>query len=258
MKTKCIYKIINLINKKVYIGQSVDCKQRWRQHKKEVTKDNPPMIINRAMKKHGIENFIFEIMTSILPVNDEQEYCKIADELESNFIKEYQSHISLGKGYNVSGGGSTSPKAENFKQIMRNWHTSLSDEEKEKRSKMHSEAILKLIATKGHPAQGTKRTPEQLQTLSLARKNNPVIYTEEIRQNMSEAHIGIKDSKETKQKKSESAKEAWEKRVDYSRKCQAPNCTIEGKVKYKIIDGIRYCNKHGLRMLRYGRLDTVK
>jgi hypothetical protein len=119
------------------------------------------------------------------------------------------------------------------------------------------EATLQQIATKGHPAQGTKRTPEQSKILSLARQEHPVEYTKEIREKMSESHIGIKDSDETKQKKSESAKEAWDKRIDYTRKCDAPGCDIHGKVKYKIINSIRYCNKHGLRMLRYNRLDTL-
>ena len=75
---------------------------------------------------------------------------------------------------------------------------------------------------------------------------------------MSEVHIGIKDSEETKQRKSESAKEAWDKRIDYSRKCSAPGCEVSGKAKYKIINGVRYCNKHGLRMLRYGRIDCLR
>jgi hypothetical protein len=89
------------------------------------------------------------------------------------------------------------------------------------------------------------------------RLENPIEYTEEIRQHMSEVHIGIKDSEETKAKKSESAKEAWDKRIDYSRKCDAPGCEVSGKAKYKIINGIRYCNKHGLRLLRYNRLDCL-
>lgn len=120
MNTKCIYKITNMINGKIYIGQSVDFKQRWRQHKKESLKELPSMIINQAMKKHGIDNFIFEVISSIIPIKNEIEYCKIADELEEQFIKEYQSHISLRKGYNVSRGGMTSPKSEEWKQYMSN------------------------------------------------------------------------------------------------------------------------------------------
>jgi len=76
---------------------------------------------------------------------------------------------------------------------------------------------------------------------------------------MSEAHLGHQDSKETKENKSESAKRVWVQRIDYSEiKCQATNCSITGKAKYKIVDNIRYCNKHGLRMLRHGKLERLK
>jgi len=44
--------------------------------------------------------------------------------------------------------------------------------------------------------------------------------------------------------------------IDYSRKCEAPGCEVSGKAKYRIINEIRYCSKHALRMLRYNRLDT--
>jgi len=119
MKHKSIYKITNSVNNKVYIGQSNCPSKRWYQHKQEAKKEQPSMVVNQAMKKYGIENFIFEVICSILPVTDETEYCKIADEFEEHFITEYQSHISFGKGYNVSNGGSTSPKSEEWKQAMR-------------------------------------------------------------------------------------------------------------------------------------------
>ena len=133
----------------------------------------------------------------------------------------------------------------------------LSPEERAVISKKQSESFTKYIKENGHIALGTKRSPEILQKMSQLRLVNPVDYTLEKRQHMSEAHIGIKDSEETKQNKSISAKEAWEKRIDYSRKCSAPGCEVSGKAKYKIINGIRYCNKHGLRLLRYNRLDSL-
>lgn len=127
MKTKSIYKITNLVNNKGYIGQSVDPKQRWRQHKKESKKDIPKMVINLAMKKHGVENFTFTILTTVLlpeynpdltEIENEKIYCGIADKLEDQLIEEHQTHISTGKGYNVSLGGSTSPKSDEWKQKM--------------------------------------------------------------------------------------------------------------------------------------------
>jgi hypothetical protein len=140
---------------------------------------------------------------------------------------------------------------------MKNWHASLSTEERAEISRKQSEATLKQIEKKGHPAAGRIVTEGEKELHRKARLDKPLEYTPELRQKMSEAHIGIKDSEETKRRKSESAKEAWEKRIDYSRKCEAPGCEVEGKHKYKLINNVRYCNKHGLRMLRYGRLDLA-
>jgi hypothetical protein len=92
------------------------------------------------------------------------------------------------------------------------------------------------------------------------------IYTEDVRKRFSESHISIKDTKdtkdteETKSKKAESATEAWYKRntirfATEDIRCQAPGREVSGKAKYKIIDGIRHCNKHGLLVLRYDRVD---
>jgi group I intron endonuclease len=58
-----LYCITILINNKVYVGQSVDNKVRWRQHK--YFSKNPGksgQYIHRAMNKYGIENFKFDIV----------------------------------------------------------------------------------------------------------------------------------------------------------------------------------------------------
>jgi len=244
-----LYKIVNKINEKIYIGQSVDTYRRWQAHCKDAEKNDPPSVISKAIKKYGKINFEFKVIASCKTYED-------ANDTETLLVKQYNSLVPLG--YNVSNGGYNAPKTEAWKTAMRNWHASLSAEEKEKRSKMHSETTLKLIAEKGHPALGTKRTPEQIKKLIEARKNNPVEYTTEVRQHMSEAHLGLKDSEETKKKKSESIKEQWKTRGEYDdKKCEALNCDISGKAKYKIIDGIRYCNKHGLRALRTGTAELL-
>lgn len=252
-KIICIYRITNLINKKNYIGQTIDASKRWWQHKNEARKAEPSMIINKAMKKYGISNFKFEIIASCWNYQN-------ANEVETLLVKQYESHISTGKGYNVSNGGNTAPKTEEWKQMIRDWHASLSPEEKQKRSEIHREYIINQIETRGHPALGNKWTDEQKAKLSESLKaiDKDKWYTDEVRLHMSKAHIGIKDSEETKKNKSNSAKEAWKNRIDYSNiKCSVPNCDVCGKAKYKIVDGIRYCVKHGLRLLRYGRLDLL-
>lgn len=53
-----IYKITNLINGKIYIGQSIHIEQRWKEHCRQSAKS----LISDAIKKYGKENFSFEII----------------------------------------------------------------------------------------------------------------------------------------------------------------------------------------------------
>lgn len=227
-----LYRITNQLNGKVYIGQTNKPDYRWYQHRSYAGNENKhKQYIHRAMAKYGIENFIFEVIVSC----QTQESADIVEDL---LIIQYDSR-NKEKGYNLKAGGS---------------HGGHSEETKQKQS----EATYRQIAAQGHPATGRTVSEEEKELHRKARLENPLEYTPGLRQKMSEAHIGIKDSEDTKQKKSDSAKEAWEKRIDYSRKCEAPGCEVSGKAKYKIINGVRYCNKHGLRMLRYGRIDSLR
>ncbi len=227
-----MYKITNNINGKVYIGQTMDISKRWGAHKSFARNDDKPrQYIHHAIAKYGSENFIFEAIATCRNQKD-------ADIIEDQLIQQYDSR-NKEKGYNLKAGGSHGEHSEETKQKQR-------------------EATQRQIEEKGHPAAGRIVSQETRDLMRKIRLENPIDYTEEVCKNMSEAHIGIKDSDDTKQKKSESAKEAWDKRIDYSRKCSASGCEVSGKAKYKIIDGIRYCNKHGLRMLRYGRIDSLR
>lgn len=93
-----IYKITNLINKKVYIGQSINIEKRFIAHKsvyKNYKAHNYEYPLYRAMRKYGFENFQFEIL----------EECSIKDldEKEKYYIKYYNS--KLPNGYNQDDGG---------------------------------------------------------------------------------------------------------------------------------------------------------
>lgn len=227
-----LYKITNQLNGKIYIGQTIDLHGRWQAHKSYAKNpEKTGQYVHRAMAKYGIENFVFEQIATCISQED-------ADTTESFLILQYDSR-NKEKGYNLTTGASYGGHSEETKEKIR-------------------QATINQIATKGHPAQGRIVTEEEKELHRKLRLENPIDYTPEIRQHMSEAHLGIKDSEETKQRKAESAKQAWQQRVDYSEiKCQAPGCEISGKAKYKIIDGVRLCNKHGLRMLRHGRLSLA-
>lgn len=57
-----IYKFTNLVNGKIYIGQSVDIERRLNEHKRRNEQR-----IDKAIKKYGFENFNFEIIELCSP-----------------------------------------------------------------------------------------------------------------------------------------------------------------------------------------------
>lgn len=77
MKKIGIYKIINTVNGKVYVGQSINIYERWAQHKyKSIYPEELGYnsAIHAAMRKYGFENFIFEIIEECEPeLLDERE-----------------------------------------------------------------------------------------------------------------------------------------------------------------------------------------
>ena len=100
-----IYKIQNLINGKVYIGQSINIERRFHQHKYD---DSQNSVIHRAIKKYGIENFSFEVI-------EECNY-KDLDEREIFWIKYYNSS-NKNNGYNLTLGGQRGQKYD-YAQIF--------------------------------------------------------------------------------------------------------------------------------------------
>lgn len=91
-----IYKITNLINGKIYIGQSVDIKKRWRQHKRnsQIKGREYDKYLYRAFRKYGLENFSFEVIEEC---NED-----LLDEKEQYYISYYDSYNN---GYNMTQGG---------------------------------------------------------------------------------------------------------------------------------------------------------
>ena len=60
-----IYEIINIINNKKYIGQSIEIKRRWNDHKSELRRNSHHNIyLQKSWNKYGEENFKFEVIES--------------------------------------------------------------------------------------------------------------------------------------------------------------------------------------------------
>lgn len=97
MVTGYIYKVTNMVNGKVYIGQTIQSvKDRWYRHcqKKCLSDEERNMQIKRAIFKYGKENFKVETL----------EECSQSqlDERERYYISYFNSHK---EGYNSTDGG---------------------------------------------------------------------------------------------------------------------------------------------------------
>ena len=97
-----IYKIQNLINGKVYIGQSIDIERRWWQHKYAAKKPQSidyNSILYDAIREYGIENFQF----SVIQICDKNQL----DQKQKFWIKQYHSFVNdkNSNGYNLTIGG---------------------------------------------------------------------------------------------------------------------------------------------------------
>ena len=90
-----VYKLTNLTNQKVYIGQAVDIGERFKQHTKcGLGIDTPSNMLYTAMLKDGVENFTFEVLEECErgQLNDREKY----------YIDFYRAQEH---GYNMSRGG---------------------------------------------------------------------------------------------------------------------------------------------------------
>lgn len=88
-----IYKISNNYNNKVYIGLTNDVERRMYQHK--IGHDAKHSAIDKAILKHGWENFNYEII-------DQSDSREVIKQLEQFYIQQYDSYLH---GYNCTLGG---------------------------------------------------------------------------------------------------------------------------------------------------------
>lgn len=115
-----IYKITNLINNKIYIGQTRSTiSNRWNQHVSAAfsnqKKKDYNFLLHKAIRKYGKDNFKIEII-------EEVEESQNLDERESFWIHFYNSCIleEESMGYNMTYGGEGSSKINKY-QLHELW-----------------------------------------------------------------------------------------------------------------------------------------
>jgi len=92
-----IYKITNLVTRKLYIGQTTQTlEQRWKQHLVFINRNKNTKLSN-AIRKYGAQNFLIELI-------EQAPNQQILNEREQYWIKLYNT-IDPGIGYNMTEGG---------------------------------------------------------------------------------------------------------------------------------------------------------
>ena len=171
MKIQGIYKIINCINGKVYIGQSIDIEKRFKEHKYNI-KTNIKHPLYKAIRKYDVGNFEFIIIEHVI---DDNELNK-REQYYLDYFKSYNSKY----GYNICKESTTT---RGYK------HT---DKTKQKFSEKHK---------------GKKLSEEHIQAIVKFQTGRK--HTEECKRKISEGNKGKIISKEQRQKRSEMAKKQW-------------------------------------------------
>lgn len=174
-----IYKIINILNNKIYIGYSINIYRRWEDHKRLLKKNTHHSIkLQNAYNKYGVNSFVFEII----------------EECDKKYIvKREQYYIDLFDSYN--NGYNCLPKARStFGRILTN----------ETRIKMSLAQIGKKLTEEqkikiGISNKGKKHSKESKIKMSLSKKGYKV--SDEAKKKMSKAKKGTKQSFKTKEKR---------------------------------------------------------
>jgi group I intron endonuclease len=175
-----IYRATNSVNRKVYIGQTVEnLLQRKAKHFQDAKDKSKRIVFHKALNKYGKDNFEWDVI----------DVAKNAEELNNKeifWIKHFNSHIKNNKGYNMTNGGLGSVgykhRIEDVEKMMII-----------QRKRVESEGYI-------HPFLGKNHTDETKKTLSkIAEKrfeninNHPWLgrnHSEESKRKMSESQTG--------------------------------------------------------------------
>ena len=108
-----IYSYKNLINGKQYIGQTINPKQRYLQHKSSAFNEKDKeynSLLHQAFRKYGYEKFQYSVLA-------ESDDIDILNELEVSLIKKYNTKVP--NGYNIEDGGKNCSKPQTEQQKIK-------------------------------------------------------------------------------------------------------------------------------------------
>lgn len=227
-----IYKILNLVNNKVYIGQTRLGKSRWVNHRAKFnTNSHPNKHLQSAWNKYGEDSFKFEVI----------EECSTLAELDVCETKWIIEHNATDKrfGYNsTTGGNSGFIMSKEVRKKMSVLKTGFkhSDETKRKISINHSRHSL-----------GKRHSDETKRKISESGKGRIVsAETNEKKRNSMIGKIMPPRTQEYKDRQSQSLREVWSDPEFKAKMSPIRKSQMTDEVKLKISNTKKLqCEKNG-------------
>lgn len=177
-----IYKAINKVNGKIYIGQTIQSlNRRIQKHIRRSLGKKDNLYFHSAIRKYNKENFIWEIIAE----------CNSLEELNKVEIDMIEKYNTFENGYNLTAGGNGIAKFNHTKEAKKkmseskkgeknpNYNKPPTEETKKKMSKAHEGSILS--------EETKKKIGESLKGNCNMRGKHP---TEETKKKMSKARMG--------------------------------------------------------------------
>lgn len=228
-----VYKIVNDVNDKIYIGQSINVIARWKDHVNSLRRgDSRCTLLQRAWNKYGEEHFYFEILESCSE--------EMLDDVETKYIDFYDSR-NINKGYNIEPGGN------------KNKH--LADETKRKigdanRGRSHSEEAKRKMSEsrtgENNGMYGKHHSEESKKKMSNAKKGKPGKPCTDYQKECARlANLGKDVSEETRKKISEANKG----RIPYNKNPRPVYCIELNRVFATASDAGKELNIHSSNVI---------
>lgn len=220
MNKGIVYRLVNRVNGKSYIGRTMDVTKRMWEHKNVVkkatgkTKERP---IVKAFLEFGFEAFDFEILYESEPFEDRKLLDKHLDEKEIFYIEKYNS---VENGYNLTKGGKGAYGLG--RKIRESWTDERRKEFSERMKGGNNPCYgKKFVGVKKPKLLGKKHSEERRKKISEALKGKGHPQSEETKRKISESTRGVPKS-ETHRKNAAEAKRGkkvpsnWKPILQYS------------------------------------------
>lgn len=224
--SQVIYKIVNLVNDKFYIGSTVNKKVRFREHRKQLRGNRHHCKhLQSAWNKYGEEKFDFRVVEEV------SDACNL-QEAEDRWLKE---HFGKPHCYN-SGAAAVAPWRGVYGEDHFNFGRVMAKEQREQISQTLKEFYAQDY--RNHPRVGKQHTEEtkakisaKVQQAIAEGRGGAFIPSEETRQKMSDALKGNQNAKGYK--RTEAEREAIRQRTLGNQNFLGKTHTEEAKQKMR-------------------------